>query len=113
MTQKNVHKVEFQTAMQTTDKYAQVATLHSASQWITQPVFKIQDTIAIIPTIIEAAISIMTSPNSAQQKIHIIAWTHQGHLEMPLNYNFKDYLSETISSTLYNQICNNIIMLQM
>ena len=73
MTQKNVLKVEFQTAIQTKDKYAQVATLHSASQWITQPVFKIQDTIAIIPTTTEAAISIMTLPNSAQQKIHIIA----------------------------------------
>jgi len=73
MTQKNVLKVEFQTAMQTTDKYAQAATLHSASQWITQPVFKIQDTIAIIPTTIEAAISIMTSPNSVLLKIHIIA----------------------------------------
>ena len=65
--------MEFQTAIQTKDKYAQVATLHSASQWITQPVFKIQDTIAIIPTTTEAAISIMTLPNSAQQKIHIIA----------------------------------------
>jgi hypothetical protein len=73
MIHKNVHKVEFQTAIQTKDKYAQVATLHSASQWITQPVFKIQDTIAIIPTTTEAAISIMTLPNSALQKIHIIA----------------------------------------
>ena len=73
MTQKNVHKVEFQTVIQTKDKYAQAATLHSASQQITQPVFKIQDTIAIIPTTTEAAISIMTLPNSAQQKIHIIA----------------------------------------
>jgi hypothetical protein len=73
MTQKNVLKVEFQTAMQTTDKYALAATLHSASQWITQPVFKIQDTIVIIPTTTEAAISIMTLPNSALQKIHIIA----------------------------------------
>ena len=73
MTQKNAHKVGFQTAMQKTDKYALAATLHSASQWITQPVFKIQDTIAIIPTTTEAAISIMTLPNSALQKIHIIA----------------------------------------
>lgn len=73
MIHKNAHKVEFQTAIQKTVKYAQAAILHSASQWITQLVFKIQDTIAIIPTTTEAAISIMTSPNFAQQKIHTIA----------------------------------------
>lgn len=55
MIQKNVHKVECQTAIQTMVRYVLAAILLSVSLWTIQLVCKIQDTIAIIHTTIEAA----------------------------------------------------------
>jgi hypothetical protein len=73
MIQKNAHKVEYQTAIQTMARYVLAAILLSVSLWTIQLVCKIQDIIAIIHTTLEAATSIMTSLNSVLLKIHIIA----------------------------------------